>query len=111
MHRFFFWSRHRLTELLVATRDVLLIASDPTPAMEDIFELQRLIQKTHALFTKVFRVNEEHHPCFTPTTHAILHLLEILESCGPLLNVSQFLPERVMGEVKKRGLSDIVPPT
>ena len=99
----------RVSELWAATRDILFIAFDPTPSLNDVGYLSRLVQRAHALFTIVFRVNDSHNFCFTPTTHAILHLPDVMRKCGPLMNTSQFLPERVMGEVKRRAQSRVLP--
>ena len=99
----------KVTLLWTVTRDVLEIVFDPTPRRSDVDNLRRLVQQAHALFTEVFYPNEKHAFIFTPTTHAILHLPDVMEACGPLLNVSQFLPERVIGEIGRYAHSKVRP--
>lgn len=92
--------RHQRLWLLTAK--MLEIFHDPTPSSEDWIHLRAIVQSLHALFTHVFYEDERHAFCFTPTTHAILHLPELLRECGPLTNVSQFVVERFVGEVGVR---------
>ena len=99
----------KVTLLWTVTREVLEIVFDPTPRRSDVDNLRRLVQQAHALFTEVFYPNEKHAFSFTPTTHALLHLADVMESCGPLLNVSQFLPERVIGEIGRYAYSKLRP--
>lgn len=47
----------------------------------------------------VFEVDADRRHCYTPSTHAMLHLHEILHDCAPLPNAAQFLAERVVGEL------------
>lgn len=73
------------------TSEILSIVFDPTPAHTAIDDLKVLVAQTHALFNNVFYSGEETSFTFTPTTHTILHLPEMLWECGRLINVSQFI--------------------
>lgn len=56
-------------------------------------------QKFHTVYYKLFYIDYNHPYLFTPLIYAVIILLEILDYCGSLLNVLQFLPERVIGKL------------
>lgn len=87
--------------LWVHLRNMIEIISNPTPQATDIFRLKIFVQAFHSTFSDLFYIDCHHGFCFTPTTYTILHLPDMLKSCGLLLNVSQFLSERVIGELAK----------
>lgn len=97
------------TRLWALTSRMLDFVFDPTPSAESWRNLRTVVEELHALLTKIFYVDEAHAFCFTPTSHAILHLPEMLRECGPLLNVSQFLVERLVGEIGARVKSRLHP--
>lgn len=88
-------------ELRSSFRKVLFIALDHSLHRKDVYNMRLLIQKFHALYSSIFHIDERHHHCFTPSTHAILYLSEILDECRPLPNASQFLTEPTVGEISK----------
>lgn len=79
--------------------DAVHICCDPTPLRKETEALKFIVQEFHALYTDIFYRHKSYAFCFTPTTHAILHLPEMLKYCGPLTNVSQFIVERLVGEI------------
>ena len=89
----------RVSKLWRLTSDIVCIARDPTPSVDDHEELESLVQMAHATFSQIFHIDASHAFCFTPNTHALLHLHDALLECGPLPNISQFLLERLVGEV------------
>lgn len=86
-------------DLCSTFQSIIYISFNHVPKRSDIEKLKVYVQKFHALYSMVFEIDADHRHCYTPSTHAILHLHEILEDCGPLPNVSQFLAERVVGEL------------
>ena len=62
------------------------------------------------LFGEVFCSRSDNAFCYTATTHGITHLYDNLISCGPLMNVSQYIIERLIGQpgskVKSRSLPE-----
>ena len=87
-----------MQELWIKTARVLEIVLDPTPLRRDVTALRNFVERLHEMFCDLFYQEDEQSFCFTPTTHAILHLPDMMEECGPLLNVSQFVVERFVGE-------------
>lgn len=88
-----------VTTTRVLNAEFLQIVFDPTPKRDDVEVLQRVLHSAYTSFCDSFYLNSEHSFCFMPTTHAILHVPDMLRECGPLLNVSQFLMERFIGEL------------
>lgn len=86
-------------DLYVTFRNVLYIVLDPPPESSAVHKWRIRVQRLHALYSKKFHVEENHSFSFTPSTHAFFHLPDLLEKKGPLLNVSQFLAERVIVEL------------
>lgn len=78
------------TKLWTLTSRVLRAVFDATPDAEEWIRLRDVVEQCHALFAEVFFVDASHAFCFTPTTHAILHLPMVMKECGLLPNVSQF---------------------
>lgn len=101
----------RLKRLWKRTQEMKLIVFDPTPMRKDVQRLDRLVQQSHAIYADFFFRTDSHRFSMTPTTHAILHLPDIMIAVGPLLNVSQFLAERVIGEIGKKARSVTSPHT
>ena len=89
----------RVSKLWGHVSNIVHISCDLTPLRKDIEELKSLVQKFHILYTTIFWKEERFAFCFPPTTHAILHLPEMMKQCGPLTNVSQFIVERLVGEI------------
>lgn len=89
----------RLSHLWFLTSKFLSIVFDPTPNVQTVSTLRMTVQAAHALFAEVFYTDTRHAFCYTPTTHSILHLPDMLRDCGPLTNVSQFVIERLVGEL------------
>lgn len=81
------------------TSEILNIVFDATPKQDDVHKLRKFVVQAHALLTRLFFQDESQAFSFTLTTHTILHLPEMLQQCGPLLNVSQFVIERFIGEI------------
>ena len=54
----------------------------------------------HVLFTRIFFISKSYSFVFNPNLHALLHIPETLRERGPLYNVSQFLIERIVGELE-----------
>lgn len=98
-----------LVDLWSLTAKIIYIICDPTPSRSDCDDLRVYVQRAHALFVETFYVDRENAFCLTPTTHAMLHLPQMLKECGPLVNVSQFLVERLVGEVGARVKSRLHP--
>ena len=91
----------RISRLWGITSNIIHITCDPSPALEDVEVIRQLLQEAHALFAACFHLDANHLFCFTPNTHCILHLGDMLWECGPLPNVSQFTVERLIGDVGK----------
>lgn len=89
----------RVSRLWRLTSDIVCIASDRTPSVDDHEELESLVQMAHATFAQIFHIDAWHAFCFTPNTHALLHLHDSLRECGPLPNITQFLVDRPVGKV------------
>lgn len=89
----------KITELWFLNSLILSIVFNATPKRTDIVALRRTVAAAHALFSDVFYVDEDHAFCFTPISHALLHLPDMFEFCGPLTNVIQFVVEGLVGEV------------
>lgn len=64
--------------------------------MEVLIGLKLYIQHFHSVYSKVFYIADYNHHCFTPSIHTVLHLPYIFEYFGDLLDVSHFLPERIL---------------
>lgn len=88
----------KVTKMWALTSKMLSIVFDPSPRKDDILSLQIVVAKLNALLRETFYAEERDSFCFTPTTHAILHLPDMLRECGPLVGVSQFTMERLVGE-------------
>lgn len=87
-----------IAKLWALVSRMLHIVFDPTPHVSSIRELRSHISLIVALFDKIFCYNPSLQFCHTPTCHVMLHLPDMLQQCGPLIGVSQFLMERVAGE-------------
>lgn len=96
-------------KLWTLTSRMLQAVFDATPDAEEWIHLRDVVEHCHALFAEVFYVDSSHAFCFTPTTHAILHLPKMMKECGPLPNVSQFVVERLVGEIGVRVKSRLHP--
>lgn len=90
---------NEVTMVWALTAEFLHIVFNPTPTRKEVNELKGIIHRAYCMFCRAFQVKDEHPFCFTPTTHALLHIPEMLRECGPLLNVSQFVVERFIGEI------------
>lgn len=86
------------------TSKMLQIVFNPTPDRNEWRNLRVIVERAHAVFTELVYVDPLHAFCFAPTTHAILHLPTML-----LLNASQFVIERLVGEVGARVKSHLHP--
>ncbi|CAN8068680.1 unnamed protein product [Agarophyton chilense] len=61
-------------------------------------EFRWIAGQTRASFDDLFYVDDNHAFFLIPATHAIIHVPDILEDCGPLTGTFQFLMERLLGE-------------
>ena len=89
----------KAAQLWSLTSKILHICFNPLPLREDVEELKQECKALLDLFAKIFYHSEDHAYCFTPTTHGITHLYQNLSQCGPLLNLSQCVVERLDGEL------------
>ena len=81
------------------TSQMLHIFFDACPPRSDIETLRSLLAQSLKLFADIFCQHDDHAFCYTPTTHALTHLHENLRQCGPLVNVSQHIMERLIGQL------------
>ena len=88
-----------VAQLWSSTSKILQICFNPFPQRTDVEELKQACKAALDLFAKIFYHSEDHAYCFTPTTHGITHLHQNLSQCGPLLNLSQYVVERLVGEL------------
>ena len=86
-------------QLWLSTSKILLICFSPLPQRADAEELKQACKAALDLFTKIFYHSEGRAYCFTPTTHGVTHLRQSLSQCGHLLNLSQCVVERLVGEL------------
>ncbi|KAI0561382.1 hypothetical protein FGB62_85g04 [Gracilaria domingensis] len=99
----------KMTKLWAMTSYVTHVIFTTSFANSDAARLENMIQQLHELFDDCFNGSLGHLSCFTPTTHAILHFPRLMRECGPLRNVSQFITERVAGEVSDMVQSRVRP--
>jgi len=65
---------------------------------EHYTELYSIGQASHAFLSEIFFLDKMHSFCFTPTTHALLQLPDMLRECGHLTVPSKFAIERLVGK-------------
>ena len=89
----------KISQLWSMTSQILHICFSVHVFHDDVKELKKLCIESLKLFTEIFYEFEDHAHCFVPTTHAITHLHQCLDECGPLINSSQYIMERLIGEL------------
>ena len=89
----------RLAQLWRIASQMLRICFSPSPSCDDATALGDACSKALKLFGDIFCESDDHTFCYTATTHGIAHLLESLRSSGLLLNVSQYVVERLIGQL------------
>ena len=89
----------KVAQLWSSTSKILHICFNPFPQRTDVEELKQACKELLDIFAQIFYHHENHAFCFTPTTHGITHLHHNLNQCGPLLNLSQYVVERLVGQL------------
>ena len=101
----------RLIRLWVLLSEIVDIVFDPTPRRSSIRDLREKVAISHAVHCDLFLVDESFALTVPANTHAVLHLPEMLSQCCPLPNVTQFIPERFVGEAFEMVKSRLKPDT
>ena len=95
----------KISQLWLMTSQILHICFSAHVFQDDVEELRTLCMESLKLFIELFYEFEDHAHCFIPTTHAITHLHQCLDECGPLINSSQYVMERLIGELSSAVMS------
>lgn len=101
----------RLTRLWVLLSEIVDIVFDPTPRRSSIRDLREKFATAHAVHCDLVLVDDRFAFTVPANTHVVLHLPEMLSECGPLPDVTQFIPERFVGETFDMVKSRIKPDT
>eukprot|EP00737_Agarophyton_chilense_P002426 gb/GEZJ01002763.1/.p1 GENE.gb/GEZJ01002763.1/~~gb/GEZJ01002763.1/.p1 ORF type:complete len:361 (+),score=27.20 gb/GEZJ01002763.1/:3029-4111(+) len=75
------------------------ILFNTVPRKNNVLRLRELVVQAYSLFVNYFYNGTSSLVCLTSTTHAILLFPEMLQECGPLRNISQFIVERMAGSL------------
>ena len=101
----------RIAQLWSITSQMLHISFSASPSVSDAAMLRDASVEALKLFGEIFCKSDDHTFCYTATTHGVTHLHRNLQHCGPLLNVSQYVVERLIGQLGSRIKSRKLPET
>lgn len=88
-------------QLWPSLEHVFHIFQSAIPKRSDVGKSKSNVKHFYALYRSIFGTDSSQYHCFTPTTHEILPFPQMKQDCGPLVNISKVLPEKVIGEVGK----------